>query len=162
MSATLKPASFDSMTPQAGLDEGGLHDVLGYQMAQATIITNGCFSKAVGEPLGLGQVELTLLQLINQNAATTPSRLARALAVTLPAITAWISKLEQRGWVTRQRSTTDRRSRYFVVTPQGKALATQAVAALLEAEQRDLAHLSPAERAMLLELLRKVARRRKA
>jgi DNA-binding MarR family transcriptional regulator len=116
----------------------------------------------VGQPLGLGQVELTLLHLIKQNTEVTPSRLANALAVSMPAITVWIGKLEQRGLVTRTRSTTDRRSQHFRVTREGAAVSDKALAALKEEDGLASAHLSPAERAMLLELLRKVARRRKA
>lgn len=160
MSSPSKPAS-DTLTPEARLEEGGLHDVLGYQLAQASLLTDQRFASAVGQPTGLGQVEFTLLHLIKQNAAVTPSRLARALAVSMPAITVWMGKLEQRGLITRRRSATDRRSAHFEVTAEGLALVTQAMAAVLAEEAQLLAHLSPAERAMLLELLRKVARQRK-
>jgi DNA-binding MarR family transcriptional regulator len=160
MSHSPKPPP-DSLTPQARLEEGGLHDVLGYQLAQASLLTDQRFVSAVGKPTGLGRVEFTLLHLIKQNAAVTPSRLARALAVSMPAITVWMGKLEQRGLITRQRSHTDRRSQHFEVTAEGEALVTQAMAAVLAEEAQLLAHLSAAERAMLLELLRKVARQRK-
>lgn len=152
----------DHLTPTAHLEEGGLHELLGYRLAQASIVTNGCFQRAAGGPLGLGQVEFTLLHLINQNTSVTPSRMARALAVSMPAITVWLGKLEQRGLVSRERSTTDRRSQHFGVTDDGRQLVTQALAALQAEEAQALSTLSPAERAMLLELLRKVARRRKA
>lgn len=160
MSSPTKPTP-DTLTPKARLEEGGLHDVLGYQLAQAAILTNLGFVRAVGKPTSLGQVEFTLLHLINQNAAVTPSKLAQALSVSMPAITVWMGKLEQRGLITRQRSHTDRRSRHFEVTAEGEALVTQAMAAVLAEEAQLLAHLSAAERAMLLELLRKVARQRK-
>ncbi|MGS5085543.1 MarR family winged helix-turn-helix transcriptional regulator [Hydrogenophaga sp. A37] len=149
--------SKDSQTPRARLDEGALRQLLGYQLAQASIVTNSAFSHATGEPLALGQVEFTLLYLIRQNTSVTASRLARALAVSMPAITVWMSKLEQRGLVSRQRSATDKRSQHFGVTDEGEALVARAMTALLEADARLLAHLSQAERAMLLELLHKVA-----
>ncbi len=154
--------SKDSQTPRARLDEGALRQLLGYQLAQASIVTNSAFSHAAGQPLVLGQVEFTLLYLIKQNASVTASRLARALAVSMPAITVWMAKLEQRGLVSRERSSTDKRSQHFGVTAEGAALVTRAMAALLEADNRSLNHLSAAERAMLLELLHKVALHRPA
>lgn len=149
--------SKDSQTPRARLDEGALRQLLGYQLAQASIVTNSAFSHAAGQPLVLGQVEFTLLYLIKQNTSVTASRLARALAVSMPAITVWMAKLEQRGLVSRERSSTDKRSQHFGVTEEGSALVSRAMAALLEADNRSLNHLSAAERAMLLELLHKVA-----
>lgn len=136
--------------------------MLGYRLAQASIVTNAGFARAVGQPLGLAPVELTILQLINKNTGVTPSRLAKALAISMPAVTVWLGKLEQRELITRQRSATDRRSQHFETSPAGQALVDQAVRALQGDDQQSLDHLSPAERAMLIELLAKVARRRKA
>ena len=48
--------SKDSQTPRARLDEGALRQLLGYQLAQASIVTNSAFSHATGTPLALGQV----------------------------------------------------------------------------------------------------------
>ena len=148
------------MTPRARLSEGGLHDLLGYQLAQASIVTSGHFQRRVGRPLGIGQVEFTLLHLIKENTSVTLTRLARALAISAPALTAWITKLEQRGLVERERSATDRRSQHLRVTDAGQALVTQALQGLLDEERATLDLLSPAEQAMLLELLRKVSHTR--
>ncbi len=154
--------SKDNQTPRARLDEGALRQLLGYQLAQASIVTNVAFAQAAGTPLSLGQVEFTLLYLIKHNASVTASRLARALAVSMPAITVWMAKLEQRGLVSRERSATDKRSQHFAVTAEGAALVTRAMYALQDADDRLLTPLSTAERAMLLELLHKVALRRSA
>jgi DNA-binding MarR family transcriptional regulator len=155
-----KRLSDDVMTPRARLSEGGLLGLLGYQLAQAAIITSGHFLRRVGRPLGIGPVEFTLLHLVKENPSVTPTRLARALAISLPAITAWIAKLEQRGLVERERSATDRRSQHMRVTAAGEALVTQALQDLLDEERATLNQLSTAEQAMLLELLRKVSHTR--
>jgi DNA-binding MarR family transcriptional regulator len=152
----------NGQTPRARLDEGALRQLVGYQLAQASIVTNGAFSHEAGKPMELGQVEFTLLYLIKQNTSVTASRLARALAVSMPAITVWMAKLELRGLVSRERSATDRRSQHFEVTTEGAALVERAMKALLEAEARAFGHLSAAEQAMLLELLHKVAQHRVA
>lgn len=150
----------DHQTPRAKLDEGGIHDLLGYQLAQAAIVTNADFLREVAKPYQLGQVELTILHLIKQNELVTSSKLARALAISMPAVTVWITRLEQRGLLVRQQNPTDRRSQHFCVTPEGDTLVSRAVASLGQADAQTLGHLSAAERAMLLELLRKVARHR--
>jgi DNA-binding MarR family transcriptional regulator len=152
----------EKLASKAGLDEGSLQDLLGYQLAQASIVTNENFRREVGKALDLGKVELTLLHLINQNPLTTPSKLARALAISMPAITVWITRLEQRGLLVRQPNPKDRRSQHFCVTPDGQSLVSRAIASLLAADRQSISHLSPAERAMLLELLRKVASHRPA
>ena len=154
---TKRPARSDA-TPVGWLDEARLHEVLGYQMAQATIVTTSAFKTQVGQPYGLRPVEYTLLMLIAENPGGSLVRLARALAVTAPNITMWIDRLESRGWVRREQSTRDRRSQVLHATTEGAALARLATERILAAEREALAaHLTAAERAILLELLHKVA-----
>lgn len=145
------------LTPYGRLDEASLHGLLGYQLAQAAITTTRVFSERVGEPGELRPVEFTILTLVHENPGVSARQLADALAVTPPNITMWIDKLERRGLIERERSTTDRRAQHIRTTATGAALARQAVQRLLEGEQAALATLSPAERAMLIELLHKVA-----
>lgn len=147
-------------TPQGALDEGGIHDLLGYQLAQATIVTTRAFVRTVGEPLDLRPVEFTILQLVCENAPVTATQLAKALAITTPGITTWIDRLEKRGLVVRERSDTDRRSQNLNGTREGRALVATGLAKLLRAEREVLAGLTEGERRMLLELLHKVARAR--
>lgn len=147
----------DDQTPRGHLDEGRLHDLLGYQMAQATIVTTAAFMRAVGTPLKLRPVEYTILQLINENGAITPGRLARALGMTAPGITVWLDRLHGRGLVLRERSQADRRVQDVSLTAEGQALVSQASGVLLAAEDEALQPLTRGERTMLLELLHKVA-----
>lgn len=138
------------------LDPGGLNDLLGYQLARASIMTNANFQATVGKPWDVTKVEFTMLQLVKQNPGVTSSRLAQAMAISMPAVTVAMAKLEQRGWVSRARSTVDRRAQHFEVTPEGRTQITLAMQAVLAADARTLESLSLAERLMLLELLRKV------
>ncbi|MCW5665270.1 MAG: MarR family transcriptional regulator [Piscinibacter sp.] len=154
------PAARDQ-TPYGRLTEAGLHGILGYQLAQAAITTTRVFSERVGQPSELRPVEFTILTLVHENPGVSARQLADALAVTPPNITMWIDKLERRGLIERERSTTDRRAQHIRTTPAGTTLARQSVEQVLEGEQTTLAALSPAERAMLIELLHKVARCRR-
>ncbi len=134
--------------------------LLGYQLAQAAIVTTRCFVHAAGEPLDLRPVEYTILQLVCDNVEVTPTRLAKALALTAPGVTVWLDRLEQRGLIRRERSATDRRAQHLSATRAGRELASRAVDAVLRAEAEELQPLTAGERQILLELLHKVARTR--
>lgn len=144
-------------TPRGRLAQARLHDVLGYHVAQASIVTNAVFEAQVEPVLGLRKVEFTVLTLIGENPGGTPAQLARALAFTPGNITMWVDRLVDKGLVRREAGTADRRAQHLYATPEGEAVAADAIARIVEAEDARLRGLSPAERAMLVELLRKVA-----
>jgi len=151
------PPRTDDRTPLARLSEGGAHAIVGYQLAQAAIVTNQVFDERVGHRGGLRRVEFTILALVQGNPDVTARQLARALAVTPPNIAIWLDKLESRGLVARERSTRDARMQHVRLTARGKVLVDRSVQSLLDGEQGALSALSAAERAMLVELLHKVA-----
>jgi DNA-binding MarR family transcriptional regulator len=153
--------SDDELTPQGRLGEGGIHGLLGYQLAQAAIVTTDAFVGAVGQPLDLRPVEFTILQLVHENAPVTATKLAKALAVTAPGVTVWLDRLEQRSLLHRERDKTDRRTQNVRITRKGAELITSATARLLQADGEILKDFTEGERRMLLELLHKVARVRK-
>lgn len=130
---------------------------MGYQLARAAISTTRVFVAAVGAPYDLRPVEFTILALISHNPGVSPKQLAQALAVTAPNITAWIDRLAERGYVERERNESDRRAQHLRVSAAGARLAEEAQRRLVEAEREGLQALTPGERAILLELLNKVA-----
>ena len=150
----------DELTPQGGLDEGGIHGLLGYRLAQAAIVTTESFVRVVGEPFDLRPVEFTILQLVHENTQATATKVAKALAITTPGVTVWLDRLEKRGLLERKRDDTDRRTQNLRVTRKGDELVKSALGHLLKADREILMHLSEGERHMLLELLHKVARTR--
>ncbi|MBE7367841.1 MarR family winged helix-turn-helix transcriptional regulator [Ramlibacter pallidus] len=150
-----RPARSDQ-TPAGRLEEARLQSVLGYQLAQAAIVTHDVFAVHAGKPLDLRPVEYTVLTLIAENPGGSLARLARALAVTAPNITVMVDRLEQRGLVAREQSAEDRRSQVLHTTAKGADLVRKATERIIEAEKATLP-LSVGERAMLLELLHKVA-----
>ncbi|RPH59765.1 MAG: MarR family transcriptional regulator [Burkholderiales bacterium] len=138
-----------------------MQHVLGYQLAQANIPVRKVFVKHIGEPLQLSTVEFTVLSLVASNADVTQKQLSQALAVSAPNITTLLDRLEQRQLLTRVRSEADRRSQYIRLTRKGNALARKATEVSRTMEQDVLRHLTEAERAILVELLQKVARHRR-
>jgi DNA-binding MarR family transcriptional regulator len=152
-----KPTPRTDATPAGNLAEAQLHRVLGYQLAQAAIATTAVYMQAVGQPFGLRPVEYTILSLINQNPGGSPARLAKALAVTAPNITMWMDRLEEQGWVVRRRDENDKRAQQLSLTARGAALVAKATEQVLAGEQKAFSNLSDGERAILVELLHKVA-----
>jgi DNA-binding MarR family transcriptional regulator len=155
------PASKDK--PKApGMDQSCLQHLLGYQIARADIPTRRAFAEHIGKPLELSPVEFSCLVLLAFNPGATPKQLAQALAMVAPAVTVLLDRLERRGLIERARSDSDRRAQLITTTPAGKALALQAHALSKDMEREVLDGLTAAERAILVELLQKVARAARA
>ena len=140
------------------LDESTVLHLLGYRLAQASVRMRTVFNQHVGEPLNLRTVEFSLLMLLLANDEATPSQISRTLAMSAPNLTQLLDRLAERGLVGRERSPHDRRAQHIRLTRAGRALAKRAHEVSLGMEQETLRHLSDAERAMLLELLQRVAR----
>ena len=161
----MKTTSFASATATASgsrLGEERLHQIVGYQLAQAALVTYGVFEEVVGAPLKLRPVEFTILMLVKENAGVSPAQLSDALAVTRPNITVWIDKLEARGLVRREKNANDRRGQLLRTTDRGAALAEKATRLLVEGEREAFSSLTPVEHMMLTELLHKLASARRA
>jgi DNA-binding MarR family transcriptional regulator len=143
------------------LDHGLLASVLGYHLAQASVPTDNVFKARIRQPFQLNKLEFTIVMLLSANTQVTPKRLCAALNIPASNLTLIIDRLADRDLVQRQRSEQDRRVQYIALSAQGQALAGELVGVAQVMEQDLLQHLSPAEQAMLLELLRKVAVHRK-
>lgn len=153
-------AAHDDKAPrgQDRLDESAILHILGYRLAQASILMRSVFNRHIGEPLNLRTVEFTVLMLLLTNEDVTPSQISRTLAMSAPNLTQLLDRLAKRALVARERSPHDRRAQHIRLTRTGRALAKKAHEISLGMEQEALQHLSDAERAMLLELLQRVAR----
>ena len=142
---------------QGNFDTAALRHLLGYALAQARVSTNRAFFAGVGESLQLRPVEFSLLVLLQANEDVNQRELLDALNLNAPNLTILINKLHDRGLVTRERSTTDRRAQQVQLTDDGRTLAAQASAMSLGMEADIRKRFSAAEWAMLLELLQRAA-----
>jgi DNA-binding MarR family transcriptional regulator len=85
-----------------------------------------------------------------------PSELAIDLRMSPAAMTGRLDALEQRGFVRRRPSATDRRKVVVELTEAGLAAWREAIGGMGDEEQRVLGALTPAEREHLADLLRRV------
>ena len=149
-------------TPDGRLHEDALEQLIGYQVAQANVVTLAVFQAVVGKPLGLRTVEYSVLALIASNGEASPAQLAKALNLSPSYITMALDKLTGKGLVRREIDERDRRAQRLHTTRQGKTQVAQMTQALLAAERRLLSDaLSAGEQLMLKELLHKLARTRR-
>ena len=140
------------------LDLGALRSIAGFHMARASVPALDAFERHVGAPHALHKVEFSLLMLLQANPAVSPKALARALAIAAPKLTALLDRLQQRGLLQRRPNPSDGRSQLVDLTAQGQRLAAQAARAAAAMEDELAGWLTPAEHAMLIELLAKLTR----
>ena len=141
------------------LEFGVLRDVLGFHVTLANIATVALFERHIGGPFNLRKAEFSLLMLLLANGATPAKHLARTLRLSSPNLTMLIDRMQAKHWLRRERNPADRRSQLIVLSAEGLALARRAQAAAKTMEHSLERRLSRAERAMLIELLAKVAGR---
>ncbi|HTP72213.1 MAG TPA: MarR family transcriptional regulator [Burkholderiaceae bacterium] len=153
----MSAASTPAVSADGALDFGALRDVLGFHITLANIAAVAVFERHVGGPFGLRKAEFSLLMLLLANGATPAKRLARTLRLSAPNLTMLIDRMQAKHWLRRERNPADRRSQLIVLSDDGLAMARRAQAAAKTMEQGLLRRLSRAERAMLIELLAKVA-----
>lgn len=139
------------------LDLSSMQHLVGFLLAMADVPARRVFTKHVGRPFDLREVEFTTLVLLLANHGAAPKQLARSLNVPPPHVSALLDRLQQRGLVERRRSASDGRAFEVHLTPKGQTLAERVRQVSLTIEDGLLQALSPAERAMLRELLLKVA-----
>jgi len=141
-----------------GLDHSRLTTLVGYVASRAAIVLRKDFERSLG-PLGLKVLDYSLLVLVASNPEVNQKQLGEALDVSAPNMAITLDRLVERGWVERVRSTQDRRAMIIHLTAAGRDLVKRAQRIAATMEEDTLSVLSPAERALLVELLGKIGLR---
>jgi DNA-binding MarR family transcriptional regulator len=134
------------------LDQSRLTHLVGYASTRASITMRRVFVRHLG-PLDLKIVEFSILMLVTANAEVNQKQIGAALDISAPNLAVTLDRMVERGWVERVRSTQDRRAQQIHLTPQGAELVQRAEKIASTMENAALKVLSPAERALLIELL---------
>ncbi len=145
--------------PAGAIHTSRLTHLVGYAASRASIQLKKSFLKHLG-PLQLKAVDFSILVLVASNPRLNQKQLGAALDLSPPNLAVILDRLAERGLVERVRSTVDRRAQQLHLTAAGRELTTRAeeIAATMESDA--LRMLSSAERALLIELLLRVARGR--
>ncbi|GAA4258445.1 MarR family transcriptional regulator [Dactylosporangium darangshiense] len=86
----------------------------------------------------------------------SPSRLADLLGLTRGALSARLAAIEEAGWIVRESDAGDRRRVHVRLTPAGNETLVRHLGEEERGERALLAALTPAERQVLADLLRKM------
>jgi len=138
-----------------------LVNLLGYHLAQASIPTDHTFKNHIQESFKLNKLEFTILILLQANQELTPKRLSTVLNIAAPNLTLILDRLEKRELLTRIQSEQDRRMQLVRLSKTGMTMAQKLKAVSVSMEDNIWKHVTPAEKQILLELLRKIAQHRK-
>ena len=147
-------------TPKAAAsaepDASRMSHLVGYAASRAAITLRKVFARHM-EPLDLKVVEFSILMLVAQNPQVNQRQLGQALDISAPNMAVTLDRMVERGWVERVRSTRDRRAQHIHLTTAGAQLVLRAEKIAATMEVPSLAVSSVSERALLIELLHKVA-----
>jgi DNA-binding MarR family transcriptional regulator len=134
------------------LKPGLLPGLLGYRLRLAQQAVFRDFADSVTD-LSPGRVGI--LMFIDANPGVTQSRLAHAVGLDRSTMVGVLHALEARGLVERRRGE-DRRTNGLWLTRAGRAFVAALKQRIRMHERRVAARLTAAERAQLLELLKKL------
>ena len=137
------------------LDDSGLSPLVGYAASRAALELRKVFAAHM-EPFGLTTQQFSILMLVADNGDVNQKQLGQALDISPPNMAVTLDRMAERGWIERVRSTRDRRAQQIHLTPAGRVLAERTRRISATMEEPALAALSRAERALLIELLRKI------
>jgi DNA-binding MarR family transcriptional regulator len=95
--------------------------------------------------LGLGLPQFVCMRILSMSPGRSSAELARHTNVSPQAMDQLLRGLQDTGAVTRPATVSSGRARPAQLTPKGRALLKRAEAAVRVADERILAHLTPAE-----------------
>ncbi len=131
-----------------------LDSLLGYLLRRAQGAMHRDFLVAVSD-FGLTQKQAAALWLIQANGGVSQVEVAAALGMDRATMMAVTDRLEDRGYVIRKRSSTDRRRQQLYLTPAGQTTLRKCKARIDQHEEKFRALFTASELAALLEALKK-------
>lgn len=114
-------------------------------------------SRVLVQHYGLTAPQLATLRAVAGRQPVTPSRLAKAIHLSLATVTGILDRLARRGLVARSRDGHDRRSVVVQLTGAGAQLIESAPSLLQERFRGELRKLQEWERTQLLASLQRIA-----
>ncbi|MFB5676768.1 MarR family transcriptional regulator [Paenibacillus terreus] len=110
--------------------------------------------QAISEKLGLNATDHKCLDYLNQAGPVTAGQLARLTGLTTGAVTSVIDRLEQAGYVIRDRDPNDRRRVVVKPVPSGSASISPLFHSVMQSTLRILSQYNEQEMQLLLGFIR--------
>ncbi|ATY33530.1 MarR family transcriptional regulator [Sphingomonas psychrotolerans] len=134
---------------------GGIEEIVGFHIRLAHGAVYRHFTETFSE-LDLTQKQVSVLWLIDDHPDIAQADIGRRLQMDRATVMAIINRLQKRGFVERGASTIDRRRQTLHISEAGHAALLAARACILDHERWLKARFTPAETALLVELLRRI------
>jgi MarR family 2-MHQ and catechol resistance regulon transcriptional repressor len=134
-------------------DDSGTHVWLVMMKAHRALERHAVRSIEAAE---MGLSDFGTLELLLHKGPQRVNEIGRRIDLTSGSITTAVDRMETRGLVRRRADALDRRASVVELTPKGKALIVEAFRQHKDAMDRAAEGLSPAERATLIRLLKKL------
>ena len=147
-----REAAEDFVAPELMFAE--LDGLLGYLLRRAQGAMHRDFMEAVSD-FGLTQKQAAALWLIQANGGVSQVEVAAALGMDRATMMAVTDRLEDRGFITRKRSSVDRRRQELYLTPAGQSTLRKCKARVSEHEEKFRAMFTAPELEALLTALKK-------
>jgi len=109
------------------------------------------------EAFGMTGPQLATLQEVERLGPTSANAIARAVHLSQGTVTGILTRLQGRGLITRQRSSTDRRSVVVAITQKAECVLATAPSLLQDRFRHELERLEEWERLSILSTLQRVA-----
>ena len=130
---------------------------LGFWMRFVSNQVSSEFQHAV-EARGVSVSEWVALRTLFDADGTTHAALVAALGMTKGAVSKVVSRLQDKGWVTRATHAADARAQVLALTPAGRALVPALARDADANDDRFFGHLSARQRQDLMRLLQGLVR----
>ncbi len=135
--------------------QGLLPQLVGYEIRRAQARMTADFQRIMGE-FEITPGQFGVLTLISENPGISQSALARLVGVERSTMAAVIDRLTGRGLVERRAAVADQRSHALFLSAAGKAFHKKLIPLVEAHEARMTSDLTEAEKAHLLDLLRRI------
>ena len=114
-------------------------------------------SKHLAKTTGLTAPQILLLQAVRDKGHVTIGELANDISLSQATVTTILDRLEKRGYVYRERSTTDKRKVHAYLTDTGAEILKDAPMPLQDHFARQFGDLQEWEQTMIISSLQRVA-----
>lgn len=139
------------------IDYGLLPAMVGFNLRLAYFVATQLFAEAF-TGWEITPIQFALLEIVSRNPHLTQKEIAKHIGTKPSVLVIPIRKLEERGFIVRERSQNDRRHQRVCVTEAGLAFQNEARIHIRSVEDPLLAQLSASEQKTLLQLLGKIAK----
>lgn len=114
-------------------------------------------SKRLERESGLTGPQLLIMRVIHEEGPVTSGMLARSVSLSQATVTTILDRLEQKGYLTRNRDTEDKRKILVQISEAGRQVLSNAPALLQESFINSFAQLKNWEQSLILSSLQRVA-----